>query len=264
VKKIILLTGTEPRHNYFKQYLASQLEIHSTYCEGLELSLENQNKGANQVIQDYIQERKDSEINYFSDLQKEDNSRSMYIKKGEINNLCIQNEIIKSSPDLVLCFGSSIIKEPLVSFLEGKCINMHLGLSPYYRGSGTNYHALVDGYPEYVGITFLFLDPGIDTGHIIHQIQADYHLNDTVHDIGHRLIKKGIHMLPKLAKLYPNFELEETKSSVSGKLVKRKDFTTASIRQLKNNLKNDMIQNYLNNKLCRNVHLIQQKAIMYQ
>ena len=38
------------------------------------------------------------------------------------------------------------------------CLNIHLGLSPYYRGAGTNFWPLVNGEPEYCGATIHFLD----------------------------------------------------------------------------------------------------------
>ena len=40
-KKIIILTGNEIRHKYFKQYLANdnRFKVLKTYCEGLQKSL---------------------------------------------------------------------------------------------------------------------------------------------------------------------------------------------------------------------------------
>ena len=50
-----------------------------------------------------------------------------------------------------------------------KFLNVHLGLSPYYRGSGTNVWPLINTEPDMVGAT-LCIDAGIDNGEIIHQI----------------------------------------------------------------------------------------------
>ena len=70
-------------------------------------------------------------------------------------------------PDVVLVFGTGILREPLLSAFDGRIINIHLGLSPYYRGAGTNFWPLVNREPEYVGATIHYLDAGIDTGPII-------------------------------------------------------------------------------------------------
>src|SRR5690606_10372264 len=82
----------------------------------------------------------------------------------------------------------SLIREPLLSAFQGRFLNVHLGLSPYYRGSGTNFWPLVNGEPEFVGATFMHIDAGVDTGEVIHQIRARIFPGDTPHQIGNRLI----------------------------------------------------------------------------
>ena len=77
-------------------------------------------------------------------------------------------------PDVVLVFGTGILREPLLSAFDGRIINIHLGLSPYYRGAGTNFWPLVNREPEYVGATIHYLDAGIDTGPILAHAQADH------------------------------------------------------------------------------------------
>ena len=74
-------------------------------------------------------------------------------------------------PDLIVVYGSSIIKGLIVSKYRNRIINLHLGLSPYYRGSGTNFFPFVNGELQYCGASFLLLNEGIDTGLIIHQIR---------------------------------------------------------------------------------------------
>ena len=78
-------------------------------------------------------------------------------------------------PDVVLVFGTGILREPLLSAFDGRIINIHLGLSPYYRGAGTNFWPLVNREPEYVGATIHYLDAGIDTGPMLAHAQADHH-----------------------------------------------------------------------------------------
>ena len=82
-----------------------------------------------------------------------------------------------------------INKPDLIDAYKGKFLNVHLGLSPYYKGR-TNIFPIIDKRPEMVGATFMYIDQGIDTGDIIHQIQADYFVGDSVHSVGNRLIKK--------------------------------------------------------------------------
>ena len=70
--------------------------------------------------------------------------------------------------DLFIVFGSSYLKGWLVNFLiDRKAINIHMGISPYYRGSSCNFWALYDNKPSYVGATIHTLSKGLDNGDII-------------------------------------------------------------------------------------------------
>ena len=57
------------------------------------------------------------------------------------------------TPDVVLVCGTGILREELINLFPGHIINIHLGLSPYYRGAGTNFWPLVNREPEYLGAT---------------------------------------------------------------------------------------------------------------
>ena len=161
-------------------------------------------------------------------------------------------EIINQNPDLIIAYGCSIIKGPLLNVFEGRFLNLHLGLSPYYRGAGTNFWPLVNGEPEYVGATFMYIDDGIDTGAIVHQIRARMFLGDTPHQIGNRLIADCavqycgiIRNVDRLRPVAP--------SACDGKLYKRSDFSVQSVLGLYNAFDNGMIESYLQNREARDV-----------
>ena len=67
-------------------------------------------------------------------------------------------------------------------------MNIHLGLSPYYRGAGTNFWPLVNGEPEYCGATIHILDGGVDTGPVIAHVRPEIAAGDGPHDIGNKTI----------------------------------------------------------------------------
>ena len=123
-------------------------------------------------------------------------------------------------------YGCSIIQEPLLSVFDGRFVNVHLGLSPYYRGSGTNFWPLVNKEPEFVGATFMHIDSGIDTGEIIHQIRADYFWGDTPSSIGNRLILKMSATLKDLILNFDNLHVNLPKASTcESKVYKKIDFS---------------------------------------
>ena len=59
---------------------------------------------------------------------------------------------------------------------------------PYNRGKNPNVWPIIDGTPA--GVTLHYIDSGIDTGEIIHQIRAKYSWGDSPSQIGNRLISQ--------------------------------------------------------------------------
>jgi len=251
-KKIVILTGSELRHNFFRISVASNknIDVLATFCEGTEKSLENIIKvdlEASKQLEDHVFNRSESEKEYFlSETFKEDWSNPQHIKKGEINDQSIIQKILDLKPDLIACYGSSLIKGTLLEEFQDRFINVHLGLSPYYRGSGTNIWPLINGEPEYVGATFMYIDSGIDTGNIIHQIRADMEVLDSPHDIGNRLINKMVIKYQEIIINFDSLNKMPQPTYFGGKLYKVKDFNNSACRVLYENFNNGVLQNYLN------------------
>src|SRR5207302_1640208 len=55
--------------------------------------------------------------------------------RGGVNRLEVIDWIRQRRPDIVVLFGASIISPSLLDLFPGRIVNVHLGLSPYYRGS---------------------------------------------------------------------------------------------------------------------------------
>lgn len=239
------------RHQYFRNKLAltNGIEVIASYCEGVEKSLANQinnNPNASDIEKLHIAARTQSETDYFaqslSSMGKQSNTRK--IAKGAINDADIVREIMDLNPDLLICYGSSLIKSGLLQKFKGRFLNVHLGLSPYYRGAGTNIWPLINGEPDMVGATFMYIDEGIDTGRIIHQIRADIFLGDSPHSIGNRLISK---MTQNYSDLILNFDrlTREQQPQSDGKLYLQKHFDECACRKLYDQFGGRMIENYI-------------------
>lgn len=251
MKKIIILTSNGLRHTFLRKAIAldENISVLRSYCEKHSSQIYDY---ASDVLQiDHLQARDLCEEDFFSNfvILTKDLSNPYFIEKNEINESSRVDEIIELNPDLIVAYGCSIIKEKLLNYFENKIINVHLGLSPYYRGSGTNYFPFVNNELEFIGATFMYMDKGIDTGDIIHQIRARIYKNDTLHQIGNRLIgdiaKTYIDIINNFEKLE---KISQPKDKKSGRLYKNKDFTKESLEKIYSNFKNGMIENYLQNK----------------
>ena len=275
-KRIIILTNSELRHVFFRKYMAlsEEIEVINSYCEGGEKTIfvmvKKDNNNNNLRLKNLLA-RQQSEKDFFwlfieivPDYPDFIDSKPIQLPQGEINISPYTQKIINSNPDLLVAYGCSLIKEPLLSAFQGRFLNVHLGLSPYYRGSGTNYWPLVNGEPEYVGATFMHMDAGIDTGEIIHQIRAKCCWGDTPHQIGNRLI---VEMAKTYRRIVENFDRLERMPQLSvppdAKLYRKRDYTEESVLTLRKNFRNGMIEKYLDEEAerCAKVPIIENPAL---
>lgn len=251
---LVLLTGSEPRHTFMRKAIAADGErrVLRTYCEGLEQSLdarlERSQADADSLQARHVLARTLCEDDFFGAFNRiaPDHSNPAYLPKGEINDPAHVDDIVGLAPDLVAAFGCSLIKPPLIAAFEGRLLNLHLGLSPYYRGSGTNFFPLVDGRPEYVGATFMHMDAGVDTGDIIHQIRARIFPGDTPHQIGNRLIADAAVAYAALISAFDELEpMAQPDKAAAVKVCRRADFTEAATAGLYRQFEDGLVERYL-------------------
>lgn len=245
--KLIILTGNDLRHEYFRKHIANEksLNVLSSYCESNKAGSEAIHKSL--IERQHFNARIQSEMDFFktANLNIIDSSNPIIISKGRVNEMDIVDNIIKDNPDLILCYGASIIKSKLLDIYKGRFINIHLGLSPYYRGSGTNVWPIIDNRLDLIGATFMHIDKGVDTGRIIHQIRSKILLGDSPHTIGNRLIKD---MVETCIKLILNFNdlCDMPQLDKEGKLFRDNDFNEHSCQKLYGNLQNNIIEKFIN------------------
>ena len=65
--------------------------------------------------------------------------------------------------------GTRILSRRTIEAIPAPLLNIHCGITPYFRGSHGGYWAVVQGRPQLAGTTVHWIDPGVDTGPIIKQ-----------------------------------------------------------------------------------------------
>jgi methionyl-tRNA formyltransferase len=158
-------------------------------------------------------------------------------------------------PDVVLVFGTGLLGEPLIDAFPGRIVNIHLGLSPYYRGAGTNFWPLVNGEPEYCGATIHVLDRGVDTGPIIAHVRPAIAPADGPHDIGNKTIVAAAAALGDAAIALGVGPITGIEQRGGGRVYKRADFSANAVRRLYANFEAGMIPEYLRDKPARDAAL---------
>jgi phosphoribosylglycinamide formyltransferase-1 len=230
----------------------------TTYCEGVEKNLVSKipNEDTSSLRFQHLQAREQTEIDFFKEFitHCEDRSQPKALAKGAINNKEIVDEIISSAPDLIISYGCSIIKPALINSFPDRFINIHLGLSPYYRGSGTNFWPFVNNEPEYCGVTFMKIDAGIDTGSVIHQIRPDIKPLDHFHIICNRLLIKTFKSCAQLIINYDSLEqMPQIRTQGTDRIYKNAMFDEHSVELLYVRFRESGITNYLINKEQRDL-----------
>ncbi len=76
----------------------------------------------------------------------------------------------KMNPDLLLVNGTRIISKKTLECVSAPFMNIHVGITPLFRGVHGGYWAMATGRKELFGITLHYVDPGVDTGGIIEQV----------------------------------------------------------------------------------------------
>ena len=182
--KITLFTSNQPRHNYF-------INLLSKNCKELFVVQESKtifpgkvpgSYATSKLITKYFENVKKSEKKIFGNCNVLKKNKDMNItplsSNGDLSrcNLKFLKDSLKS--DLYIIFGSSYIKGPLVNFLiKKKAINIHMGISPYYRGADCNFWAMYDGNSHLVGATIHMLSKGLDSGSILYHAMSKKNKN---------------------------------------------------------------------------------------
>jgi folate-dependent phosphoribosylglycinamide formyltransferase PurN len=266
--KAIMLTSTFRRHQFVANTVAEECDLVGVWQEEKTFQPERYaNDAADEaVIQQHFAARDESEAQYFASdaaLRLRPGALQRQVPAGRCSEPAEVALMVAARPDVVLVFGTGILREPLLSVFDGRIINIHLGLSPYYRGSGTNFWPLVNREPEYVGATIHYLDAGIDTGPIIAHARPAIERGDGPHDLGNKTIVAAAHALLRAASAHAGGVVRAVPQSGRGKLYQRKDFNAAAVRSLYRNFETGMIDEYLAARHARDaaVRLIQPERV---
>lgn len=122
------------------------------------------------VMQDYFARVTRAEAEVFGTARfLPKNVRSLPVKMGDVSliDASILGDALRA--DAIVVFGASYIKGALCSRLVARgAVNIHMGTSPYYRGSSTNFWAMYDRRLQFVGATVHLLSRGLDSGPMLY------------------------------------------------------------------------------------------------
>ena len=210
--KITLFTANQNRHNYLVNLLSNN-------CDELFVVQENRtifpgivpgHYPATKTMKKYFKNVVNAQSKIFGNSHINGKNKNIHLfplQSGDLNKCSIDtlSDFLKS--DVYVVFGSSYIKGDLVDFLiKNKTLNIHMGVSPFYRGNDCNFWALYDDNPHIVGATIHLLSKGLDSGAILYHALSDIKNNSFEYTMS--TVKSAFHSLAERIKNQSIFDIK--------------------------------------------------------
>jgi folate-dependent phosphoribosylglycinamide formyltransferase PurN len=243
------IVGDHLRHRWLVAQLAAhpRLELRGIVCERQPAARSGGTAEEDALIADHFARRSAAEERYFGGAPALDEHGvpALVVDSGQSNDPEVAAWVGTLGAGWLALFGCSIIREPLLTEFEGRTVNIHLGLSPYYIGHATNFWPLVNGEPECVGATVHLATLSVDAGPILRQARPEMAAQDDSHDIGCKAVIAGVAALGEGIVEYATGSLEPVQQGAQGRVYRRADFTPAAVARLRSRFADGMIQAYL-------------------
>jgi len=134
----------------------------------------------------------------------------------------------------------------LFPVVADRAINLHLGLSPRYRGAACLFWPFYFMEPAFAGSTVHYIVYEPDAGNIVHQVTPELEREDGIHDVGCKTVIASARDIGKLLNRYAadgKWDLRTQKST--GKNFLYRDFRPEHLRVNYDLFNDRMVESYL-------------------
>ncbi len=237
-QNLLVITGDRLPHKYFVNQLSNHFKLSAVFIETAPYPTPNLNSEEEKTIWYefflYCQKTEESLLRFSDTKNQQISIKKFTIKRGALNTRKTLEHIQDFNPAKIIIFGTSLLGSEYLKLYPNRILNLHVGLSQYYRGSFCNFWPIHDLKPQHLGATVHYVSKGIDDGNIVVQDTIDLDKNDSVYVLITKPIILGTKLMIEAIK-YPNSELPtNTKLISKGKLFQRKDLNLKAILKVKN------------------------------
>jgi len=255
--KLVLFSGSHPRHlfinrsllDYFDDVLVILMQRGKLMPEPA-ASLADHDKA---LFLKHFENRVKVEKHNYGDLNADEvykDCNVIKVNSEELNSSNIAKRIVDFNPDFCFIFGVKLILDPVIDILPENKINLHLGLSPWYKGGATLYWPFYHLEPQFCGATFHQINHQADAGEIVHQCVPSLERGDSIHDVGAKCVLKAKEDIPKLLNHWLTYGKFEGKvQNTSGRNWRGQDFHASQLRVIYDLFNDDIVDAYLDKKL---------------
>jgi methionyl-tRNA formyltransferase len=251
--KILFLGGNHPRHLYIANRIAEQFGLGAAILELREMMIPQPPRGISKPDENnfikHFRNRDAAENRYFGNQNLPD-CEIFEATQETVSNINTADYVKSLKADIAIICGTGLIKEPLYSALPRKTINLHLGLSPKYRGAATLFWPFYFLEPTFTGSTFHYIVSEPDAGEIIHQTTPVLEKSDGVHDVACKtVIQSGDDLLQLLELVKKEKQWRTFSQKGTGKNFLSSDFRPEHLRVIYNLFNDDIVRRYLDGDL---------------
>lgn len=229
--KAVLLTSEKSRHAYLCKKISENFRLVGLIIES-KGDYYKKKIDKSELLKEHFIQLNQYELKYFPDYNLPDVPK-LNVLKGEINSFDIFIWTKKLKPDLIFLFGTSILKDHWIKYFKNKIINLHLGLSPFYRGSATLFWPIYEKKLRYLGSTIHLADKKVDAGKILKYVKPKLSHFDNYYDINYKIIKTSIDSISSIAKSFILGRITPIDQNLSkGKIYKKDDFNEKCLKEV--------------------------------
>lgn len=168
-----------------------------------------------------------------------------------INDPEYQRWIRNLNPDVIAVCGASILKADMLSIPKHGVLNLHGGLSQFYRGLFTTDWAIYNREPECVGATVHFVSEGVDDGDVIYQGRPEIKEGDHPNSLCEKVAKLGVQMMVRAVSDIEQSRCQAIKLETKGRLYLNDMFDSKAKRTTWQRIRDGVISDYLADKATR-------------
>lgn len=249
--RVVICCGDQPRHHYYANTLAERFNVVGIIHQRRETRLEfPEIEGPDaEMNRRHFDLRAAKEEEYFLPLGEElraPDATVLEVTRNTLNERPSLELLTEIKPDVVAVYGTHLFGSRLIEAAPEWLINLHGGLSPWYRGSATLFWPVYMMQPGHCGTTLHLIDRHIDSGDILQHSRPEINATDTVHDIGCRAIVAAADaMTGLLRKLESEGTLERFPQKKTGKVFYSYDFRPHHLRVINFLLESGLLAEYV-------------------
>lgn len=252
--KVVLLTGSHPRHLHVVNQLVSTGYVVGHVIEQREEFLPQPPSGLEE--QDRInfvrhfQDRDASERIFFSSNESIlESVPTLNVTMESLNHQATIDWVNSLDADLMISYGVHKLSDDLLAAGPEHAWNIHGGLSPWYRGNTTLFWPFYNLKPNWAGMTIHKLSSRLDAGDILHHSVPKLEYGDGIHDVANRAVKQVAEDLRNILSTFNLSELTYSPQKSAGKLFVTTDWQPQHLRVVYQLFDNDIVDQFLDGKL---------------